>query len=95
MDPVVYLAAVLALWNVIIFTLYGTDKRKAKNNKWRISERALIVCAFLMGGFGAFIGMKVFRHKTKHIKFNLLIPLAVIANIGVIALLFYIGVLTL
>jgi uncharacterized membrane protein YsdA (DUF1294 family) len=83
----------LTLWNITVFALYGMDKRKAKAGKWRISETTLIICAFLMGGIGAFLGMKVFRHKTKHLKFKLLIPLAVIVNIAaVIAFLYFMGV---
>ena len=78
---------VLVSWNIVTFTLYGIDKYKAKKNKWRISERSLIVCAFLMGGLGAFLGMSVFRHKTKHLKFRLLIPIALIVNIGIAVLL--------
>jgi uncharacterized membrane protein YsdA (DUF1294 family) len=81
----------LACWNVITFALYGIDKGRAKNNKWRISEAALISCAFLMGGIGSFLGMRLFRHKTKHMKFRLLVPLAVIVNIGVLILLHYQG----
>jgi len=64
--------------------LYGIDKWKSKNNKWRISERALILCAFLMGSAGGILGMKVFHHKTKHMKFKILLPFALIINIGVV-----------
>jgi len=70
----------LILWNIITFALFGIDKRKAKANKWRVDESTLIVCAFLMGGIGAFLGMKVFRHKTRHLKFRFLIPLAAVLN---------------
>ena len=77
--------AVIILWNVITFAMYGLDKQKAKKNKWRISEAALIACAFLMGGSGALLGMKMFRHKTQHLKFKLLVPLAVIVNIAIVA----------
>ncbi|MCL2421071.1 MAG: DUF1294 domain-containing protein [Defluviitaleaceae bacterium] len=73
-----------ALWNIITFAMYGIDKRKAKKNKWRISEATLIACAFLMGGVGALLGMNVFRHKTQHLKFKLLVPLAVLVNIGLV-----------
>jgi len=79
-------AALIVLWNVIVFTLYAADKRKAEKNKWRISEATLIICAFLMGGFGAFFGMKILRHKTKHMKFKLLVPLAVLVNVGLVVL---------
>ncbi|MDR2166898.1 MAG: DUF1294 domain-containing protein [Clostridiales bacterium] len=76
------LAIGLTLWNLINFALYGIDKSRAKAGKWRISESALIVCAFLMGGIGAFLGMRVFRHKTGHLKFRLMIPIAIILNIA-------------
>ena len=74
----------LAVWNVIVFLIYGLDKLKAMNNSFRISERILISCAFLMGGIGALSGMQVFRHKTKKAKFNILIPLSVICNVAVL-----------
>ena len=82
-------AVIFVIWNIITFSLYGLDKRKAKTNKMRISEATLITCAFLMGGIGALLGMSVFRHKTKHIKFKLLVPLAVIINIGIIIALYF------
>jgi len=86
-------AAIFALWNVITFSMYATDKRKAKKGRWRVSEATLIACAFFMGGIGSFLGMRVFRHKTQHLKFRLLVPLAILVNIGVIVLLFYAGIL--
>ena len=72
--------SLFAIWNIIVFALYGTDKNKARSNKQRIREATLISCAFLMGGIGALLGMSVFRHKTKRMKFKLLIPLAVFTN---------------
>ena len=60
--------------------LYGIDKYKAINNQWRISEKLLIGSAFLMGGLGAFLGMMLFRHKTKQLKFKILIPMALFLN---------------
>jgi uncharacterized membrane protein YsdA (DUF1294 family) len=80
-------------WNVITFALYGMDKYRAKNNKWRISEATLIACAFLMGGIGSFLGMQIFRHKTKHMKFRILVPLAVIVNIAVFIFIYTRGYL--
>jgi uncharacterized membrane protein YsdA (DUF1294 family) len=60
------------------FALMGIDKRKAKKNVWRIPERTLILIAFTGGGIGSFLGMRVFRHKTKHAKFAILLPIAAI-----------------
>ena len=74
----------LAIWNIAVFALYGIDKWKASRNKWRVKERTLVLSAFLMGGAGAFLGMIVFRHKTKHLKFKILLPLALVLNIAAV-----------
>ena len=74
----------LIIWNVIVFLTYGIDKLKAIKNGWRISEKALLMLAFWMGGVGAYLGMQTFRHKTKKLKFNILVPLAVIFNMAII-----------
>lgn len=79
-----YVICVLTIWNFVVFILYGIDKRKAYKKEWRISEKTLILIAFFMGGIGAFTGMTFFRHKTKHVKFKILIPLAILFNIAVI-----------
>ena len=79
-----YIFCVLFVWNLIVFLLYGADKRKSKKGKRRISEKALLMTAFFMGGIGAFFGMIIYRHKTKHWKFKILVPLFAILNIAVI-----------
>lgn len=79
------LAAAYILINIIVFSLYGADKKKSQKSEWRIKESTLILSAFLFGGIGALAGMKVFHHKTKHTKFIVLVPLAAILNIAVIA----------
>ena len=76
--------AYLAIWNIIVFFIYGLDKLKAKTGSWRISEKRLLLCAFFLGGFGAFAGMLVFRHKTKHLKFRVLVPLACILGAAIV-----------
>jgi len=79
MEIIIYI-----IWNFAVFLLYGIDKRKSIKKAWRIKEITLILPAFFMGGVGAFLGMNVFRHKTKHLKFKILIPLAVIINLVII-----------
>ena len=69
------------LINVITFAAYGVDKRKAIRNQWRIPELTLISMAFLGGFIGAPLGMLTFHHKTRKIKFRILIPVAVILHI--------------
>lgn len=76
----------LAVWNAVVFSLYGIDKWCAKNDKWRISEKTLIGAAFLMGAVGAILGMKTFRHKTRKKMFSLLVALAFLVNVAVLFL---------
>ena len=78
---------ILVIWNVMVFALYGIDKYNAIHKKWRISERDLLLMAFFMGGVGAFLGMQFFRHKTKHLKFTVGVPLMMLLNLGAIYLL--------
>ena len=78
----------LALWaavNLTAFALYGADKRKAKRGEWRIPERTLLAIALLMGGAGAYAGMRVFRHKTKHLSFRILVPLGAVISVAALA----------
>lgn len=63
------------------FLTMGMDKQKARKNAWRIPERTLLLIAFLGGGPGSLIGMYTFRHKTKHTKFILLVPLATLTSL--------------
>ena len=55
-----------ASMSLVAFILYGVDKQRAKQGKWRIKESVLLGISFLGGSVGALIGMKAFRHKTKH-----------------------------
>ena len=67
------LAAVAAM-NVLAFALMGIDKRRARLSRWRISEKALFMAAACFGGLGGVLGMRVFRHKTKHWYFRVFFP---------------------
>lgn len=57
---------VWAAINVLVFALYGVDKRRAIRGEWRIPERTLLTGTWLLGGVGAWLAMRTFRHKTKH-----------------------------
>ena len=56
----------LAVINVVTFFMYGVDKWKAKRSKWRIPEATLLLMAVIGGSIGAWLGMKVWHHKTLH-----------------------------
>ena len=64
------------LFMINIFTMYTffLDKSKAKNKKWRIKESTLFLLSIAGGSLGALLGMKLFRHKTKHWYFKYGIP---------------------
>lgn len=79
---------VLALVNTITFAAYGIDKIKAVNNAWRISEKQLLVLS-LAGPFGAYLAMKLFRHKVKKPKFYVTVPLISYVHIGLIVLVYF------
>ncbi len=70
------LIGLIIILNTVSYFLYYSDKKRAVNNKKRISEKNLLLSTFFFGGFGAWIGMKQFNHKTKHTKFKILVPLA-------------------
>ena len=77
-----YFLLYLLLINAAAFVLMLVDKLKAKKNRWRISERTLMLSAALGGSIGALLGMYTFRHKTKHLKFTLGVPAILIAQIA-------------
>ena len=64
----------LLIINAIAFFLMLADKQKAKKKKWRIPEATLIGVAVIGGSVGALAGMYTFRHKTKHPKFTIGVP---------------------
>ncbi len=77
----------ILIWNVVVFIVYGMDKAFAKTGSRRVSEKTLFTISALLGGIGAFLGMQVFRHKTKHTSFKIIIPLLALLTLGVIVLL--------
>ena len=81
------LAYYLLAINVVAFIMYGIDKYKAKKAKLRIPEATLLLLAVLGGSIGAWMGMKVWRHKTKHKKFKYGIPAILLIQIALMAYL--------
>ena len=79
----------LAVINVVTFFMYGIDKWKAKKSKWRIRETALLGLAVLGGSIGAWLGMKVWHHKTQHKKFRYSVPVIIIIQLSIIVYLLY------
>lgn len=78
------LLVILAVLNVVSFALFGIDKWKAGRGAWRISESTLILSGAICGTVGAWLGVFVFRHKTR--KRSFLVRLAVATLIDVVVL---------
>lgn len=75
---------VIIFMNLLGFLLMYIDKERAIKHKWRISENTLLLVGLLFGSFGTFLGMQLFRHKTKHLKFRVLVPLFAVLQILII-----------
>lgn len=80
----------LVIINAVGWLLMLIDKQKAIRSKWRIPERVLLGLGLLGGSLGCFIGMRMFRHKTMHLKFSLGIPLILAVHILLLILLYQI-----
>lgn len=80
----------LLLINAIGLLLMLIDKRKAKKNKWRISEATLLAVAIAGGSIGSIAGMHFFRHKTRHLKFSIGLPVILtIQIVGAVLILVF------
>ena len=67
--------------NAVAFLLMLIDKYKAKKNLWRIPEATLMGVAAIGGSLGAILGMRLVRHKIKHLKFSLGLPVLLALHI--------------
>ena len=75
--------------NVLGLVLFGIDKWKAKHDKWRISEATLLSVTAIGGSIGAWVGMKVWHHKTMHKKFKYGIPLVMVLQLALLLFTLY------
>lgn len=71
----------LVIINLIGFYMMWSDKTKAKKGAWRIPEQTLFVVTALGGGIGTIVGMYIFRHKTKKLRFTIGLPFILISEI--------------
>lgn len=68
----------LAVISLVAVIITVADKRKARRGAYRVSEAALMVIAALGGSVAMLVTMQIIRHKTKHIKFMLGIPIIIL-----------------
>lgn len=79
----IYLAAVSLV--AVIMTV--SDKSRAKKHKRRIAEKTLFGTAVLGGSAAMYLTMIAIRHKTKHKRFMIGLPLIMIVQTAIIALI--------
>lgn len=79
----------LGLINLITLLVYGIDKRRARKEKWRISEKTLLLLPLAGGSVGALTGMYLFRHKTRHWYFRLGLPAILLLQLALAVWILY------
>lgn len=72
----------LFIMNAAGFLVMTVDKLFAKANAWRVPERTLLGVAAMGGSIGVWLAMYIVRHKTKHMKFVIGVPLILTIQIG-------------
>ena len=83
-DHVTWIIGEYLVASVAGFICMGLDKSRARKNAWRIPERTLLSLAVLGGATGILLGMRVFRHKTKHARFIWSVPFLLIVQAGLL-----------
>ena len=83
-----YILIYLLIINALAFVLMCIDKQKAKKHAWRIPEAVLLSIAVLGGSIGTMAGMEIFRHKTKHRRFFIGVPIIIVVQLALAVFLF-------
>lgn len=73
--------------NLVGFLIMLVDKNRAINHEWRINENTLFLISIIGGSIGLYLGMQFFRHKTKHLKFTLGVPLIILIQLYIFIIL--------
>lgn len=76
----------ILFYYILLINLYGVivmyyDKSKSIKHQWRVPESRIFLISLILGSLGIFLGMHLFRHKTKHKKFTIGIPLILIIQL--------------
>lgn len=88
-NPLVIIFISYIVINIFSYIVFTYDKKLAKKgSKNRISERFFMYNALFFGSLGILIGMYKNRHKTKHLKFTIGIPILLILNVFTIIYIF-------
>lgn len=96
MEKYIYMTIVLY---IIIISIIGwvlpiVDKKRARNNEWRIREQTLFIVSALGGSMAMYVSMKKYRHKTKHKRFMIGIPVIMIVQVFIIIIIVHFCVIS-
>ncbi|MCR4788464.1 MAG: DUF1294 domain-containing protein [Lachnospiraceae bacterium] len=75
--------------NLLGFLLMGIDKLKARKRGFRIPEATLFLVALAGGSVGSLLGMYLFRHKTRHRKFTIGMPIILALQLAILLFLYF------
>ena len=84
-----YLMIYLLIMNLLGFSAMAVDKSRARQQRWRIPEKALFLLSLLGGSIGTLFGMYFCHHKTRHWYFVIGMPLILIAQIALVCFFFF------
>ena len=79
----------LAVISLVAVVMTITDKAKAKRDAWRIPEATLMLVGLFGGALAMYVTMKTIRHKTKHRKFMIGLPLEIALHAAVACVLIF------
>jgi len=77
----------IAFWSVVTFCAYGWDKLQAKRDAWRVPEKTLHALALVGGFVGGWVGMFLFRHKTRKPVFKVILAASTVIWVAIWILL--------
>lgn len=80
MEKLLFVYFILISIITVILTVY--DKIAAKKRAFRISEATLILCGLFGGAVAELVTMLIIRHKTRHIKFMLGLPVLILVQVS-------------
>lgn len=76
----------IAIMSLISIVVCIYDKKISKKNKveLRIPEKVLLILSALGGSVAMLVTMLITRHKTKHVKFMLGIPVIIVLQVALV-----------
>lgn len=86
-NTLMWLFGYVLFLNIYLYWLMGKDKDAAKKNLPRIPERHFFLFSILGGAVGAYLGMQAHRHKTKHRKFTIGMPIIIAVHVLIVILI--------